>query len=221
MPDFRVPLVNNEFYHIFNRGVARNPIFTSKSDYRQAMLSLQYYKYRDLPMKLARLKELTILERNNILSSIQSRKKYVEIISFVLMPNHFHFLLKQTSENGISRFISQFTNSYTRYFNTKHDRVGALLQGVFKAVHVETDEQLLHLSRYIHINPVVSFIIKESELFSYPWSSLPLFLKRDSSIGDSRSILDRFSSIESYKQFLLDNISYGKELDKIKHLTFE
>ena len=92
------------------------------------------------------------------------------------MGNHFHFLIKQASDNGISKFMANFTNSYTKYFNTKHQRVGPLFQGVFKAVHVDSDEQLIHLSRYIHLNPVMGFVIKAEELKDYKWFSYPNYI---------------------------------------------
>ena len=77
----------------------------------------------------------------------------VTFVSYVLMPNHFHLLVQQLTDDGISRLMKLLSDSYTRYFNTKNERVGPLLQGQFKAVRVESDEQLLHLSPYIHLNP--------------------------------------------------------------------
>lgn len=137
------------------------------------------------------------------------------------MPNHFHFLLKQIAEDGISNFLSKFTNSYTRYFNTKHQRVGPLFQGAFKAVHIETDEQLIHLSRYIHLNPVSSIVIPKKDLLTYPWSSLPAYIHSNTRIVNTVPVLNHFSSVEDYKLFQLDHISYAKELEKIKHLRLE
>lgn len=92
------------------------------------------------------------------------------------MPNHFHLLLQQIRDGGITEFISKLTNSYTRYFNIRNKRIGPLFQGEFKAVHVETDEQLIHLSRYIHLNPIVSYITKKLE--SYQWFSYLEYLGR-------------------------------------------
>src|SRR5260221_2766247 len=138
------------------------------------------------PVKLSRLKTLPPLIRNEIIEDLEKKSAInVKILAYIVMPNHFHFLLQQISENGISIFVSKFTNSYTRYFNTKYDRVGPIFQGVFKAVHIETEEQLLHLSRYIHINAVVSEIITKQELFSFPWSSLPEYKKNKSFLVDS------------------------------------
>ena len=76
----------------------------------------------------------------------------MEIICYCLMPNHLHLLLRQLMDGGISKFMSNFANSYTRYFNTKSKRKGPVFEGKFKAKRIETDEQLLHLSRHIHLN---------------------------------------------------------------------
>lgn len=139
------------------------------------------------------------------------------------MPNHFHFEIEQKKDNGISQFFSNFTNSYTKYLNTRTERSGSLFEGTFKAVRVETDEQLIHLSRYIHLNPVTSFVVKKEGLENYPWSSLPEYLGQDKEnpICNKHKILDMFHSVEEYRKFLFDQISYAQELDEIKHLIFE
>lgn len=218
----RTPLVNGEFYHIFNRGVARAPTFISRAEYKQAMLTLSYYRYAKPPVSLARFKEFSQEERQQLLVSLQKTEKLVEIVAFVLMPNHFHFLLKQSQDNGISKFASQFTNSYTRYFNTLNERVGSLFQGVFKSVHVETDEQLIHLSRYIHINPVVSNVVREDDFLLYPWSSLPDYMVDHVSTQISTGfVLAHFKNPQEYKRFVFDQIAYGRELEKIKHLILD
>ena len=148
--------------------------------------------------------------------------KLVEILCFCLMPNHFHFLLKQLKDNGISIFISKFANSYAKYFNTKHERVGPLFQGRFKAVHIENDEQLVHVSRYIHLNPVVSSLIEEAALKDYVWSSYPEYLKLiNSQITDKELVMSFFKTEDKYKQFVLNQADYGKNLEQIKHLTLE
>lgn len=217
----RTPLVSGEFYHIFNRGVAKQPTFLNQYDYEQALLALSYYRFTKPPMKLSRFKELSIQQRNECLDKLQYTEKHIEIVSFVFMPNHFHFLLKQTAENGISVFLSKFTNSYTKYFNTKRTRVGPIFQGVFKSVHIESDEQLIHVSRYIHLNPVASFVIKDVDLFSYPWSSLPDYLRERSSLLNMEPVLENFSTKSNYENFVLDRIDYAKKLEQVQHLILE
>lgn len=143
-----------------------------------------------------------------------STEKLVDIICYCLMPNHFHLLLKQVAENGISKFISQISNSYTKFFNTKNKRIGPLLQGAFKAVLIENDEQLLHVSRYIHLNPVVSGIVNTLE--KYPWSSYQEY-KIGSIFCKTEEILSFFKTKTEYLEFLNDQIEYGKSLEFIKH----
>jgi len=152
-------------------------------------------------------------------------EKSIEIIGFALMPNHFHFLLKQTDEKGIMNFLRLFENSYTRYFNLKHGRIGHLFQGQFKSVHIETTEQLLHVSRYIHLNPLTSGVVTTlSELEKYPWTSYPTYLNEIKSITElitTTPIFDEFQTIEKYRTFVSDQSEYQQELDLIKHLTLE
>lgn len=215
-------LATGEYYHIFNRGVARQQTFFSKYDYKQAILGLFYYRITNPQIKLSKFKEIPSEDRKKLLDKIYfDRNGLVEVLSYVFMPNHFHFLLKQTAENGISIFMSKFTNSYTKYFNKKHDRPGPVFQGVFKSVHVTSGEQLIHLSRYIHLNPVTSSIIPSSSPFSYLWSSLPEFIGEPSGKLLTAPIMENFRTAEKYKSFLLDNLDYAKRLEEIKHLIFE
>lgn len=224
MTNFRkVVLANDQIYHIFNRGIDRQTIFNTKWEYNRAFETLKFYRFANLPFRLSRLLNLPENDRQYIIRDLnQNNEKLVDIIAFCLMPNHFHFMLKQLKDNGISKFIANFTNSYTKYFNTKHERIGHLFEGQFKAVLVETNEQLIHLSRYIHLNPVSSFIIKTEDLGKYKWSSLQEYLKvSKESVCQKDIVLDQFQSFKEYNKFVLNQIEYAQELDKIKHLVVE
>lgn len=216
------PLVTSEYYHIFNRGVARLPTFVSQHDYQQAMLGLNYYRFIRPPIKLSRYKRLTFQSKAEFLAKLSATgNKFVDVIGFVFMPNHFHFLLRQVVDNGIARYLSLFTNSYTRYFNTKLRRPGPVFQGVFKAVHVNSGAQLLHLSRYIHLNPYVSGIVSKANLPAYPWSSLPSYLAEIKNIVEPGPILSQFKTISDYRGFVFNHADYARELELIKHLTID
>lgn len=142
--------------------------------------------------------------------------KIINLICYCLMPNHFHFLIRQARKGGITEFVSKLSNSYTKYINIKNNRVGPLLQGDFKAVHIGTNEQLIHVSRYIHLNPLVGYVTKD--LNTYRWSSYIEYVNdTDNEICDKKIILDQFRSKEEYKRFVLDQESYGKQLEAIKH----
>jgi len=214
---------NEEVYHVWNRGVERRPTFITKSEYLRALTTLDFYRFQNPSLRLSKALLLQKEEREKFFLNLRTEgKKLVEVISYCFMPNHFHFLLKQKIKNGVPRFVSNFTNSYTRYFNTKEERIGPLFQGIFKAVHIENERQLIHVSRYIHLNPVVSFVIKEKDLDTYPWSSLPEFLGTEKrGICDSEIVLGLFPSKEKYRQFVHDQIDYAKKLEMVKHLILE
>ena len=139
------------------------------------------------------------------------------------MPNHFHFLLRQIREGGIAKFMSNFTNSYTRYINTKLERTGPLFTGKFKSVRVETQKQLLHVSRYIHLNPYTSFVVKTLEdLQNYHYSSFPEFIGRTSlALCSKDDVLADFKTIKQYEQFVYDQADYQRALHRIRHLLLE
>jgi putative transposase len=144
--------------------------------------------------------------------------KLVEIVAFCLMPNHFHLLLKQLKKKGISTFMAQISNSYTRYFNLKYDRVGPLFQGVFKAVRVKNDEQLLHLSRYIHLNPVTDYLVENPE--EYLYSSYLEYLKKPKLVSPE-IVLGQFASKADYEKFVLNQKDYARKLKEIKRLAID
>lgn len=224
MPLRKTPLVTGQFYHVFNRGINKQPIFLNIKEYKRAQQVLRFYSFKSPRIKFSKLLLLSQEDQIKFWGDLQKESyKLVEIICFCFMPNHFHFLLKQQVDNGISRFMSNFQNSYTRYFNTKHEGIGPLLQGQFKAVRVEDENQLLHLSRYIHLNPYSSFVVKEiKDLINYPWSSFPEYLgKAEVGICSKDIILSNFKSIEAYRKFVFDHADYQRKLDIIKHLSLE
>ncbi len=223
MPIRYTPLVTGNFYHTYNRGVARQPTFFTKRDYERMMLTFRFYRLRKPPLKLSHYLELSIEERNAwITRHEQTLQKLVEIVCFVLLPNHFHMMLKQVNDGGITTFLRHVANSYTKYINTKQHRPGPLFQGEFKAVRVETNEQLLHVSRYIHLNPFTSSLVRKEDLQSYPWSSLPIYLGKSSMPYLSPDIiLDQFSSKQPYESFISDHADYAKKLEQIQHLLIE
>lgn len=212
MPSRATPFVNGEYYHVFNRGVMHIPIFTNTRDYEHFIRATRYYQLDGPKPRLSFF--------NPKKQSLSKNKKIIKIVSYCLMPNHFHFLLQQIKDGGISEFVSKLSNSYTKYINTKYKRDGHLFQGSFKSVYVETNEQLLHLSRYIHLNPLIGNLVKEIE--SYRWSSFHEYTKGQIlAICDQEIIIDQFRPREKYKQFILDQVDYARQLERIKHLTLD
>ncbi len=210
----KVVLANNEVYHVINRGVEEREVFLDRRDYTRFLNSFIYYQKANPPVRFS-FRKRTPKERFSNLDNL------VEIICYCLMPNHFHFLLKQIKDDGISSFISRLTNSYTRYFNTRHKRMGHLFQGPFKAVRIETDEQLIHISRYVHLNPVVGFLVKDPK--DYPYSSYLEYLGggKGKEVCQKELVLAQFSSPKKYEEFVLDQKDYARKLKEIGKLVRE
>lgn len=223
MPRRITPLVNGEFYHIFNRGVNRQPVFLNKRDYQRLLELTKFYNLVDYPIRYSKFLLLAKEERKKFFETMKNADRLVKIVCFCFMPNHFHFLLRQEKDSGISNFIRNLQISYVRFFNVKHERIGPLFQGQFKAVRIEGEEQLVHVSRYIHLNPFTSFVVKEIEqLEDYRWSSfLDYTGKSKSNVCDTGPVFSLFPTRKSYKEFVYNQADYQKDLGGIKHLVFD
>lgn len=222
MPGRIIPLVTNEIYHVYNRGINKQPTFTTRREYQRAILAIEFYRVSNPPIRLSKFLELEKERQKEIIEVIEQAEELVQIICFCLMPNHFHLLVKQKIEDGISKFLGNFQNSYTRYFNTRNGRDGSLFLDQFKAKRIETDEQFIHVSRYIHLNPYTGFIVKTfDELVEYPWSSFPNYLTGNNGFLEPNLVLDIFGSRDQYKQFVFDQADYQRKLKMIEHLTLE
>jgi len=224
MPIRRTPLVTGEIYHILNRGVNSIPIFMRAKDYQQFLETFLYYQYQSPPVKFSHFRTLPVPQRNEISEGLKKERSWkVDIIAFCLMPNHFHFLLRQLIDNGVSNFIRCLNDSYSHFFNTKYQRKGPLFEGRFKSVRVETSDQLVHICRYIHLNPYASFLVGTPDrLADYPYSSFGEYLgKKQDEICRKEIILNQFSDIKAYKKFIFDQADYQRTLDQIKHQQLE
>ncbi|MFH0943350.1 MAG: transposase [Candidatus Beckwithbacteria bacterium] len=224
MPGRETPLITGEIYHIINRGVTAQTIFSCQRHYQRALEIMLYYQNQNPHLRYSYFSALTFSAKTEKLNQLRKNNELlVEIFAYCFMPNHFHFLLKQLVDNGISNFLSKFSNSYTRYFNTKHNRIGPLFQGKFKSVRIESEQQLLHVSRYIHLNPYSSGVIKSKhDLYQYQYSSLPEYLSlTKKSFCQKDIILNYFKKSGTYQNFIFDQADYQRELEVIKHLVLE
>jgi len=180
----RTPFVENEWYHCYSRGIDKRAIFFDTRDYLRfkeilylANSSRPFHR-RDIPAALAH-EDVFSLKRENLLTAVGA---------YALMPNHFHLLLREVREGGISAFMQKLGTAYTMYFNTKYTRSGGLLTGPFRSRHVYEDRYFQHIVGYIHMNPAELFepgwkkgCVKnglkalKQKLIAYPYSSFPLF----------------------------------------------
>ncbi len=224
MPARLEPLITGEIYHVCNRGINHKPTFIKIREYKRALQLINYYRFQNPPVRLSKFLLLSKDLREQIMNELQkSDNRSIDIYSYCLMPNHVHFLIKQLRDNGISKFMGQFFNGYVKYFNILNKTEGPLFLDQFKAVRIITDEQLLHVSRYIHLNPYTAFITRKIEdLQYYQWSSFPEYIGiQDPGICQKDPILSFFKNKDDYKKFIFDNADYQRVIGKIKHLTLE
>ncbi len=153
----KVPFENNEYYHVFNRGVEKRKIFLDEEDYLYFTHILKIFN------DSARAENVRYFYRSRTSIGLKSRNPLVEIISYSLLPNHYHFLIKQVSDGGISKFLQKIGTGYAHYFNKKYKRSGVLFQGKTKSKHVDTDKYLNYLKQYIELNPLDLFQSKWKE----------------------------------------------------------
>lgn len=199
------------------------PIFTALSGFLRFIDLINYYRFQDTPVSFSQFRGIEKETRERMFDRlVKDNKKHIEILAFCLMDNHYHFLLKQVADKGIARFISNLQNAYAKYFNVKTERSGPLFNPMFKSVRITTDEQLLHVSRYIHLNPSTGYLVEIDDLEKYPWSSLSSYLegKAKYSFIGPELILGRISK-KKYKKFVYDQADYQRKLDRIKHLSLE
>lgn len=210
------PIVTSHIYHIFNRGVNKGDIFFTDEDYSRFLNVAIHYKTSSI--KFSDSFPDTVSGKSGKSSFGESSR--VKVLAYCLMPNHFHLLIKQLVEGGITSYMRHLANSYSHYVNIKYKREGPLFQGRFKNVLIESDEQLVHVSRYIHLNPLVSNLV--TDLKNFKWSSyLDYISDNKSDFCDTDLVLGYFKSKQDYEHFVLDQADYGKELERIKHLTFD
>lgn len=213
------PLVNDHYYHIFSRSIAGYLIFNQPEDFKRMVELFDLHHFNDFDYSYSRYRELTPLLQKQILENIRSSSNtIVDIIAYCVMPTHIHLILKQNMEGGISKFMSKILNSYARYFNIKHHRSGPLYDSKFKNVLVLTDEQLLHLTRYFHLNPTSAGLTEKPEDWLYSSYSEYINDKTDG-ICQFRPLFD--FDINQYQEFVNDRKSYQRELSIIKKFLID
>jgi putative transposase len=141
-----------EIYHIYNRGVEKRDIFLDESDYNRFLFILDVFNDKNSTLNITR--RISLTERNAISLKPVSKERLVKIREFCLMPNHFHLLVEQIENKGISEFMRRIGIGYTHHFNNKYKRSGVLFQGRTKSKHINSNPYLMWIKRYIHLNPV-------------------------------------------------------------------
>lgn len=201
------------YYHVYNRGVAKQDIFKENYDY-------SFFLHRLKENLFPKLSRGTLLYTGDSFytKKTENKKKKIdfprktlpdksfELVCYCLMPNHFHLLIKQVANVPVSKLILKVCTSYAMYFNKRHDRVGSLFQDTFKAISIEDNNYLFWLSAYIHKNPIEAGIV--DDLKQWQWSSyLDYINERDGILCDKSIILEQLSTSKNYEKLMSKSIS--------------
>ncbi|MDP1845222.1 MAG: transposase [Candidatus Moranbacteria bacterium] len=216
----KTQLVENEYYHIYNRGVDKRNVFLDDFDYIRFLKSIQEFNSKELVGSLYE-KHLREKKNGSLASTMEAKlpnSMLVEIIAYCLNPNHYHFILKQLAEKGIEKFMQRLGTGYTKYFNQKYERTGSLFQGTFKAAQIKTNG-LLYLSAYINCNAEVHGIAKAE---NYRWCSFQDYIgKRNGKLCNKEIVLDQFRNKKDYFDFSKENAKAMKEKKEFEKLLIE
>ncbi len=207
-----------KIYHIFNKSIAGYKIFNSGDDYTRMIQGMRFFSVDNNLPKFSQLIKSKEVEKKGLANTIRERSEnsyYVDIIAYCLMPTHFHFILKQKKKDGINKFVGNLSNSYSRYFNNKYDRKGPLWQGRFNRIKVKSNEQIIHLTRYIHLNPTSAGLVEKPD--QWKCSSYREFIELEeieNPLCNYQNLLD--IDPDQYKEFVTSRIDYQRELEIIK-----
>ncbi len=188
MPYRKVKLSANHYYHLFNRGVGRQPIFLCDENWGYFLTRVRHY----------------------------FRPELVDVVAYCLMPTHYHFLLHVKTDDFSKRVMQPFGVSYTKAINRQQERVGPLFQGPFQAVWVDKDEYLVHLSRYIHLNPVAAGLVAQPAAWAFS-SYRDYAGLRQGTLPVPDVVLSQFASHQAYRVF----VESYQEGGAIGHLTID
>lgn len=207
----KTKFTNGEYYHIFNRGADKRIIFPAENDIERFFRSMNEFNSVE---PIGSIFENSF--RKDLLGNRVSKSKLVDFICYCLNPNHYHFILKQLTDNGIEKFMHRLSLGYTKYLNKKYNRSGVLFQGPFKAIPIDTNEYLLHLSAYVNLNDK-AHQIKDAGLFS-SWDE---YINNKTGFCNKDIILSQFKSILEYINFAEESLRLIKERKEMEKLLLE
>lgn len=201
-----------ECYHGYNRGAHKRIIFHDTVDFARFLFLILFLQSPLSFDQISRFVRRYVKHRvfdvaTEDISQIVSGR-YVELISFCLMPNHFHLVLREVQENGIARYMQRVLNGYTKYYNAKYEVSGHLFQGPYKATHAGDNDQLLYVSTYVHRNPRELPGWKNNEQ-KYEWSSYQDYIgeNRWGELLSTNLILEQFKSKDEYSEFVRTSVA--------------
>lgn len=205
-----------EIYHVFNKSIANYCIFNKKELAERFIEILEYYNNPENKISYSLAKKYT-QKFTSVGLLYYNPCFFFKIIAYCIMPDHYHLVIKILGGKSLSKYISDVENSFTRYFNLKFKRKGPLWESRFKFVLIENNKQLLHVVRYVHLNPTTSNFVDKPE--NWPFSSYKEYLKNKTYLQTINEI--SIKDIDEFKKFTQNNVEYQKTLKKIKKKLLE
>ncbi len=204
----KIQFTNNEYYHIFNRGVDKREIFSEHEDLSRFFQSMEEFNTIN---PIGSIFENSF-RKLGLGHPVSKSERLVSFVCYCLNTNHYHFILKQLVDKGIEKFMQRLGNGYTKYFNNKYNRSGSLFQGNYKAIHINSNEYLLHISAYVNLNNKVHQLE-----CSLSWSSWREYINNQDNFCEKDIVLGQFNNLQEYKEFAessLKDIQERKEMGK-------
>lgn len=214
----KTEFINGEYYHIYNRGVDKREIFLDSSNFTRFLSGMREFN-DSRPAWKVKIEKSKTFEVSPRVTRGETSNALVSIIAYCVNPNHFHFILRQERDDGITDFMRKLGTGYTMYFNKKYEHSGVIFQGTFKSIHISTNEYLLYLSAYVNKNYFIHGYDKED----WKYSSLPDYLgKRGGTLCSKEIILGQFNNnFSEYEKYLNDNALYFKEKKEMEKYILE
>ncbi len=231
----REKFVPGEYYHVYSRTILNTPEFKDNTNAKKLVSNFLIANSPNSSEIFQYLRNNKTAPQNQILEMIQYKERLVDILCYCIMPDHYHLLLRERKENGIYNFIHKCNTAIAKYINVKKDRLGPLFESRFKTKHIDSNTYLIHLSIYIHLNPLdilsgkawrnhslQNWHLQKKKLLEYPWSSLKSFLLdnyNDPILSGIQVIANQFSHKNDYENFMRE---WSEEsFSEIKNLTNE
>lgn len=213
----RKKFINGEIYHVFNKSIANYEIFKSDSNCKRFLQTLHYYNSGFTKISLS---GYLSANKEYVFESLLIPKNdaVIKFLAYCIMPDHYHLLIRVLNQMSIYKYLNNIAGSYTRYFNLRLKRKGPLWQSAYKMVRIKTNEQLLHINRYIHLNPTTNNLVKNP--LDWQYSSYNEYINKDMILNNIITEIS-IKSKNSFKKFIEDQIDYQKKLKIIKKLILK
>lgn len=208
----QIKFINNHFYHVFNKGVDKRPIYLWPDDFDRFIQSIDEFNSIEPIGSIF----WNSFRKDKSEELMLKKEKLISIICYCLNPNHYHLILEQIADDGIKKFMHRLGTGYTKYFNFKHQRSGSLFGNKFKAVLIDSNEYLLHVSAYVNLNYQVHQLRSKASKSS--WDE---YQNNQGNLCSKKIILQQFKGAVDYANFAQESLIGIRERKNLAKFLLE